>query len=144
MKTWLCYDCGDSFKANAGFAWLCKKCAPAQRKAAELRSQEIRQNRLLQERLSQRIAKTRWSPYRRVAYSAVARAKKNGVLPLLSDGKTPCADCNKPALAYDHRDYSKPLDVVPVCLPCNTRRGQGLHAFVEGYIPRQKRGKRTK
>lgn len=26
-----------------------------------------------------------------------------------------CVDCGKPAQCYGHRDYSKPLDVEPVC-----------------------------
>lgn len=37
-----------------------------------------------------------------------------------------CADCSKPAQCYDHRDYSKPLQVVPVCLSCNCLRGPAL------------------
>ena len=36
-----------------------------------------------------------------------------------------CVDCGVPAQAYDHRDYSKPLDVQPVCNGCNVRRGPG-------------------
>ena len=34
-----------------------------------------------------------------------------------------CADCNGPATEYEHRDYGKPLDVVPICRRCNIRRG---------------------
>lgn len=37
-----------------------------------------------------------------------------------------CVDCGKPAECYDHRDYSKPLDVEPVCIPCNSSRGTGI------------------
>lgn len=37
-----------------------------------------------------------------------------------------CADCGKPAECYDHRDYSQPLLVVAVCLPCNASRRKGL------------------
>lgn len=36
-----------------------------------------------------------------------------------------CVDCGKPAANYDHRDYTKPLDVEPVCSRCNTLRGRG-------------------
>ena len=36
-----------------------------------------------------------------------------------------CADCGAPADFYDHRDYSKPLKVEPVCHGCNNRRGPG-------------------
>jgi hypothetical protein len=38
-----------------------------------------------------------------------------------------CADCGQPATEYDHRDYSRPLQVEPVCHPCNKRRGPGLN-----------------
>lgn len=59
---------------------------------------------------------------RRVSAIAVAKAKKGGVLPIL-DGSIPCVDCGRPAAVYDHRDYDRPLDVEPVCRPCNSRRG---------------------
>lgn len=35
-----------------------------------------------------------------------------------------CVDCDDPAMVYDHRDYNKPLDVVPVCVSCNLLRGK--------------------
>lgn len=37
-----------------------------------------------------------------------------------------CVDCNRPAECYDHRDYNKPLEVEPVCRPCNSSRGAGI------------------
>ena len=37
-----------------------------------------------------------------------------------------CADCGRyEACCYDHRDYTKPLDVIPVCGGCNKLRGPG-------------------
>ena len=33
-----------------------------------------------------------------------------------------CTDCGAHATQYDHRDYSKPFDVEPVCGSCNMRR----------------------
>ena len=36
-----------------------------------------------------------------------------------------CADCGGPAVNYDHRDYSQPINVEPVCHGCNVRRGPG-------------------
>ena len=56
-----------------------------------------------------------------------------GKLPSLSDGSTPCVDCKKPADVYDHRDYGKPIDVVPVCKSCNRKRGEAL-----GWKPEHK------
>lgn len=35
----------------------------------------------------------------------------------------PCADCGKPSTDYDHRDYTKPLEVEPTCRSCNLLRG---------------------
>lgn len=37
-----------------------------------------------------------------------------------------CVDCGKPAQHYDHRDYNKPIDVVPVCAKCNSKRGPAI------------------
>jgi hypothetical protein len=34
-----------------------------------------------------------------------------------------CVDCGAPATQYEHRDYSKPLVVEPVCKSCNIKRG---------------------
>lgn len=56
------------------------------------------------------------------AQSFVAAAVKRGVLPRL-DGTVACVDCGGVACEYDHRDYSRPLDVQPVCRSCNARRG---------------------
>lgn len=56
------------------------------------------------------------------AQATVAEARKRGLLPEL-DGSIACSDCDKPAKQYDHRDYSRALDVEPVCRSCNVRRG---------------------
>lgn len=37
-----------------------------------------------------------------------------------------CTDCERPACDYDHRDYTRPFDVDPVCRRCNVRRGHAL------------------
>lgn len=55
---------------------------------------------------------------------AVSRAVKTGVLPRL-DGTILCVDCGNAATEYEHRDYSKPLAVEPVCHGCNMKRGRG-------------------
>jgi hypothetical protein len=56
------------------------------------------------------------------AHAAVMAAVQLGQLPRL-DGAVSCVDCGQPAHVYDHREYAKPLDVVPVCRSCNFRRG---------------------
>lgn len=59
-----------------------------------------------------------------IARSLVRRAMVKGILPFPSSLK--CADCGVRASCYDHRDYSKPLEVVAVCRRCNAARGPAL------------------
>jgi len=33
-----------------------------------------------------------------------------------------CQDCGKAANQYHHEDYSKPLDVIPLCKHCHIQR----------------------
>lgn len=58
-----------------------------------------------------------------VANRAVNNAVREGALPSLSKSEIGCVDCGKRAYGYDHRDYSRHLDVEPVCRSCNARRG---------------------
>jgi hypothetical protein len=58
-----------------------------------------------------------WARYRRYAAAQVARAIKYGELP--RPETLPCAYCGGSALIYEHRDYHRPLDVVPACDRCN-------------------------
>jgi len=60
------------------------------------------------------------------AKMAVYYAIQKGVLPSLKKNLIPCSDCGERATQYDHRDYNKPLDVSPVCLLCNQKRGKGI------------------
>ena len=53
----------------------------------------------------------------RKAIYEVRKAVKKGIL--ASVKTLTCVDCGKPGEVYDHRDYNKPLDVVPVCRSCN-------------------------
>lgn len=59
------------------------------------------------------------------AHRKVSEAMKRGTLARLPDGR-PCVDCGAIAVLWEHRDYSRPLDVEPVCASCNNRRGPGL------------------
>lgn len=63
--------------------------------------------------------------YRDLAHKYVTAAIWHGDMPALSDGKTQCIDCAAPAMEYDHRDYLFPLQVEPVCMACNQKRGPG-------------------
>ena len=60
---------------------------------------------------------------RKIVASVIAKARKAGQLPDLSAGSIACVDCGRPAQVFDHRDYSRPMDVDPVCRSCNSRRG---------------------
>ena len=51
----------------------------------------------------------------------VARAVIAGQIPKAATQL--CTDCGKPATCYDHRDYTEPLKVEPVCRSCNIMRG---------------------
>lgn len=55
------------------------------------------------------------------AHRAVQKAIKAGDLPAANT--LTCVDCGTQARDYDHRDYSRPLDVQPVCRSCNKKRG---------------------
>ena len=56
------------------------------------------------------------------ASSAVTAAVRRGALRNLRADHIPCVECGKRATTYDHRDYSKPLEVDPVCRRCNRIR----------------------
>ena len=53
----------------------------------------------------------------------VARAMADGDIPRPSGQ---CVDCGQPATCYDHRYYSLPFEVDPVCSRCNTNRGPAV------------------
>lgn len=54
-------------------------------------------------------------------YREVKEAIKRG--DLLPISQTKCVDCGGKANGYEHRDWLKPLDVVPICRSCNWKRG---------------------
>lgn len=61
-----------------------------------------------------------------LAHAAVAKAIRNGDLE--RPEQFACTDCHGNATEYDHRDYSFPLKVDPVCRGCNARRGPAISA----------------
>jgi hypothetical protein len=62
------------------------------------------------------------------AISLVGHAVRKGTLQPAKNCK--CVDCGLNAFCYDHRDYDKPLDVVPVCRKCNFKRGPVKSKFI--------------
>ena len=55
-----------------------------------------------------------------VAHDMVASAVRRGDLPRVST--CDCVDCGIQAADYHHEDYSKPLDVEPLCRLCHVKR----------------------
>lgn len=55
---------------------------------------------------------------------AVSQTMKRYDVPHASEFK--CVDCGAQASVYDHRYYSHPLEVDPVCSGCNSKRGPAL------------------
>lgn len=62
----------------------------------------------------------------RFAASWVGRAIRAGVL--MPARMLRCIDCGDWAHGWEHRDYSKPLDVEPTCSSCNFKRGPARFA----------------
>lgn len=79
------------------------------------------------------------SPFVALAHQYVKYCVRYGELTDLREGSTPCVDGAAPATCYDHRDYKKPLDVVPVCNSCNAKRGHGLNYQPRSEIRRVRR-----
>lgn len=59
----------------------------------------------------------------RFCHHRVSRAVRAGLLADLKKVGLPCTDCYRLADRYDHRDYTRPLEVAPVCHRCNAKRG---------------------
>lgn len=55
-----------------------------------------------------------------IARSTVKAYANKGKIPKATDCK--CTDCGIQAEEYHHEDYSKPLDVIPLCKPCHLQR----------------------
>ena len=69
-----------------------------------------------------------YSDLQRIASTTVNLAVRRQVLPRVSS--LTCADCDRRAAEYDHRDYTRPLDVDAVCHRCNARRGLAAHTLL--------------
>jgi len=70
------------------------------------------------------------------AHAKVRKAVLAGRLPRL-DGSIKCTDCDSPADRYDHREYAKPLQVEPVCINCNKRRGPAIDSHTALFPKRR-------
>lgn len=77
---------------------------------------------------------------RQAAHKAVAQAIAHRVIDRPAVFK--CMDCSRDAVEYDHRDYTKPLAVDPVCRRCNLARGPALVWTTDGRLPVTRKGGR--
>lgn len=56
--------------------------------------------------------------------NAIARLVRTGAIQPARSFR--CVDCGGLAREYEHRQYLKPFDVVPVCHACNLKRGPAI------------------
>lgn len=124
-KTTVCATCGGKNRTHKGTCSYCQR-------DAEIAARPIRTCAFCLGEISHN--RTRLSPYCSctcaMAVSAIAQKAGAAVNYEIHHGRiqklagdVPCVDCGKPACQYDHRDYTKPLEVVPVCRSCNYKRG---------------------
>ena len=69
--------------------------------------------------------------------SLIAEAVRAG--DLLRATEHACVDCGERAKCYDHRYYSRPFDIQPVCRRCNHKRGMAWDLALSISIRLQKR-----
>lgn len=108
-----CSSCGERTLAASASQKFCSACAKS----------------------AYRQCRDRWGrdrPLATKAASLVNRAIQDGEIPPARGQK--CVDCGGSADRYDHRDYTKPLWVEPVCHGCNRRRGPG-HPYRNEVLP---------
>lgn len=118
-----CERCsGPMFSCTATVCHDCRRKANSERSA--LQREKLREIGLLGTK--ERKPAPNYKIAQRRAIALVSVAKNAGKLPRL-DGSIICVECKRqPARVYDHRDYSKPLEVEAVCDYCNSRRGPAL------------------
>ena len=68
-----------------------------------------------------------WSHF---SIQVVALMRRNNIIK--SAREHLCRDCNKPAVLWEHRDYSYPSKIDAVCNGCNQRRGNAIYP---NYFP---------
>lgn len=120
------YGCGAEAEGgrNGLSMLLCKNCG-------QILLEDIASRAAFTQARRERRAAGRIHPVRTVAETkwrahVAASTKKAVELGFLPDPSSCiCVDCGKVAACYDHRDYSMPLDVEPVCIACNSHRHRG-------------------
>lgn len=98
----------------------CKRANPARTREVSRRSRERRAEKVAKAHKQWHEAGREWmknNPEKRKAQKAVTDAVRSGKIPRVTSMK--CKMCGNAAKEYHHDDYSKPLDVVPLCVSCH-------------------------
>lgn len=127
----ICRFCKTEVKrvAKDGF---CRKCGPMIRasiKDAKLR-RKVSRNFVGPPTFAVYCADVRTN-----ARCTMWKAIRAGRIIRLAESGVRCVDCGELATCYDHRDYTKPLMVEPVCGGCNAKRGVGFPHRKFNLIP---------
>jgi hypothetical protein len=112
-----CPDCGKDISWRHAQAKRCCGCAR-------------KRNKILADKRAVARMNLPTGPMRRLAGVVISQYVRNGLLNPASDYI--CVDCGDRAAHWEHRDYTKPLDVEPACMSCNFKRGAGL---IEPELP---------
>lgn len=121
-----CIKCGSTKRYPAPPGRKVGQCIKCQQQRYEKNKEHILNNVSdwqKQNKAKVKNNKTEWkkrNPEKVRAHSKVKKAIEKGFLSPLNE--CICIDCGKEAKEYHHEDYSKPLDVIPVCISCHNLR----------------------
>jgi len=117
---WTPRPCPRCAKPMHKWGRTCIDCYRAAHNMAE-RKPHLSPKELRQQYLARKERRRQIDARRAKAAQAVSKAVRQGALRPARE--LTCVDCGVQAFCYDHRDYSKPLDVDPVCKRCDCLRG---------------------
>jgi len=130
METKPCIKCGSTerYKPEPGKKLgKCKACKKARDKAWKKANPEKCRARVKAWKKTNPAKKGAHSktyeqnnPEKNAAHLAVCNAVRRKHLPRVST--CDCVDCGIQAAEYHHKDYSKPLEVEPLCKLCHVKR----------------------
>ena len=112
-------------RVKCGLYSQCKPCKNAHRYSKKGREVWRAKNKRYRQTPKGVAMLRRKETHRLMKNQAVSKVNGNvrtGALPQIS--KVACVKCGEKAAQYHHPDYDRPLDVLPVCVPCH----QAIHA----------------
>ena len=127
-----CSKCGGTTRYVNG----AKSCVACARRRASLPENRQATKEWLQNTNEGKEAVRRGnrSRYKRDREKVLARSKvrvywKRGKLPAPTECM--CLDCGIQATEYHHEDYSKPLEVIPLCKSCHIKRHEQVEKVID-------------